>query len=224
MRYYKPWSEETRRRHEEAVRRRQEAREKSRENNPPQESQLPEKPKKKPRGNPPSMQYKKYREDQKNAATISRLMTETLQSYVKPRVKNDAELEQRLVEFYQECAELGKIPTIEEMYLSTGFSISYMGDIMSGEKRGFSPQTKMILRRAKEFMKAFDAKLVVTGELNPVVYIFRSKNFYGMKDQQDVVVSAGADRITEMSDDEIANWYKEDSKNTIETTFVEDEN
>ena len=217
---YHPWSEETRRRHEEAnARRRAQAAEQKAKEPPP----LPEKPKKKPRGNPPVVQYKEYRENPENAATISRLMTETLQSYVKPRVRNDAELEERFVEFYKECAEYGKIPTLEELFLSTGYSLSYMKMIMTGERKGFSHESKNIIIRAKEFLRTFDAKLVVTGELNPIIYIFRAKNFYSMKDQQDVVFNAGTDRIAQLSDEAIADWYNEDSQKTIETTFKEDE-
>lgn len=36
---------------------------------------------------------------------------------------------------------------------------------------------------------AFDAELAVRGLINPVVYIFRGKNYYGMRDQQDVSVT-----------------------------------
>lgn len=216
---YRPWSEESRKKHMEAIARRkaQAAEQKAKEPPPP-----PAKPKMKPRGHTPVVQYKEYREDPKNAATISRLMSETLQSYVKPRVRNDAELEERFVEFYQECAKYGKIPTLEELFLSTGFTLHYMRMIMTGERQGFSHESKNIVLRAKEFMKTFDAKLVISGELNPVVYIFRSKNYYDMKDQQDVVFNTGADRIAEMSDADIAKWYLEDGK-TVETTFKEEE-
>ena len=34
-----------------------------------------------------------------------------------------------------------------------------------------------------EFIKSFDAKLVVAGKLNPVTYFFRAKNYYGMVDK-----------------------------------------
>ena len=30
--------------------------------------------------------------------------------------------------------------------------------------------------------------MVTEGKINPVVYIFRAKNYFGMKDQQDVVI------------------------------------
>ena len=53
----------------------------------------------------------------------------------------------------------------------------------------------------KAILAAIDADLVLKGMINPVAYIFRAKNYYGMKDQQDVVVQAknifGADTSRE---------------------------
>ena len=34
-----------------------------------------------------------------------------------------------------------------------------------------------------------DAELAQEGKIQPVVYMFRAKNYYGMKDQQDVVLT-----------------------------------
>ena len=31
--------------------------------------------------------------------------------------------------------------------------------------------------------------MVTEGKINPVVYIFRAKNYFGMKDQQDLVLT-----------------------------------
>lgn len=158
---------------------------------------------------------------EEDKALVRKLMTETLSSYRKPRVKSDEEMVQRFDEFYQECAAQGKIPTVEELEFCTGYSHGGLMDICSGRNPGFTPETKNIIKRAKEFIKTFDAKLVVTGQLNPVVYIFRAKNFYGMKDQQDITVQAEDNKIRDMSDEEIAKWYLEDGK-TVETGFTDE--
>ena len=58
-----------------------------------------------------------------------------------------------------------------------------------------------LIKNAKSILAAIDADLVLKGMINPVAYIFRAKNYYGMKDQQDVVVQAknifGADTSRE---------------------------
>lgn len=43
-----------------------------------------------------------------------------------------------------------------------------------------------MLKRAKAIISTMDAELAMTGKIQPVVYIFRSKNFYGMRDQVDI--------------------------------------
>lgn len=44
-------------------------------------------------------------------------------------------------------------------------------------------------KKGKEILAGIDAKLVSMGKIPQVTYIFRAKNFFGMKDQQDLVVT-----------------------------------
>ncbi len=162
-----------------------------------------------------------FGESEQDKVLVRRLMGETLQSWRKTKVKSDEELVRRFDEFFHECAEQGKIPTVEELEMCTGYSHGGLGDIQSGKNPGFSPETKNILKRAREFIKTFDAKLVITGEINPVVYIFRAKNYYGLRDQQDITVSANENKVAEMSDEDIAKWYIEDGQ-TVETHFADE--
>ena len=162
-----------------------------------------------------------FGESAEDKVLVSRLMGETLHSWRKPKVTSDEELVARLDEFFHECAEQGKIPTMEEMEICTGYSHGGLSDIRNGKNRGFSPETKNILRRAQEFMKTFDAKLVLTGEVNPILYFFRAKNYYGMADKQEITVTTSENRMQEMSDEDIAKWYLEDGK-TVETTFADE--
>ena len=46
-----------------------------------------------------------------------------------------------------------------------------------------------MIYKAKEILAGIDAKLVSMGKIPQVTYIFRAKNFFGMKDQQDLVVT-----------------------------------
>ena len=162
-----------------------------------------------------------FGEKEEDKVLIRKLLGETVKSYKLPRVKSDQEMIERLDFFFDECVRMSKIPTVEEMVMTLGYTYSGVIDIESGKSPGFSPETKNILKRAKEVIKTFDAKLAVSGELNPVLYFFRAKNYYGMRDQQEIVVHGKAERVQDMSDDEIAKWYLEDGK-TVETEFKED--
>ena len=70
-----------------------------------------------------------------------------------------------------------------------GYHRNYVLEIEAGHVPGFSPATKDIIRQAKQILASIDAELAQEGKTQPVVYMFRAKNFYGMKDQQDVVVT-----------------------------------
>lgn len=119
----------------------------------------------------------------------SKHLRDTLNAYKQTRVRSDEELEQRLSDYFTYCAANDIIPTVEEMCLYTGYSAFTVHDWETGRRKGFSPETAQIIKKAKSFLAVFDAKMVITGKLNPVAYIFRAKNYYGMKDQQDITVS-----------------------------------
>ena len=52
-----------------------------------------------------------------------------------------------------------------------------------------SSETSLIIKKAKDFLKTFDAKLVITGKMNFLAYCFRAKNYYGMADKSEVVLT-----------------------------------
>lgn len=138
---------------------------------------------------------------------ISRLVRETIRTYKMPRVQSDDELEQRLAEYFQHCAETGERPTVEQMAQCTGYTPDTVYDWETGRRNGFSPDTATIIKKAKAFLRVFDAKMVAEGALNPVVYIFRAKNYYGMKDQQDLVVAPQQPLGPEPDADKLASDY-----------------
>ena len=46
-----------------------------------------------------------------------------------------------------------------------------------------------MVKKAKEILAGIDAKLVSEGRIPQVTYIFRAKNYFGMRDQQEVVLT-----------------------------------
>lgn len=122
-------------------------------------------------------------------AVARQLLGEALHSYRMPKVKNDEELAQRIDEYFQKCAENAQVPTVEEMALHTGYTLKTLWEWQSGRRKGFSSETKEIVEKAKEFLKTFDAKMAVAGSLNFLTYCFRAKNYYGMVDKQEVMLT-----------------------------------
>lgn len=120
---------------------------------------------------------------------VSTLLNQVLVEYKQPKVKSDEELEQRLNDYFMRCANTGQVPTVEEMAMSTGYTQATIWDWEMGRRKGFSNSTAEIIKKAKEFLKTFDAKMVISGKLNFLAYCFRAKNYYGMVDKQEMVLT-----------------------------------
>jgi len=120
---------------------------------------------------------------------VRRIHEATLEAYRMPKVKSDIELIDRLDNYFERCAQKEIKPTVEELCLYCGYTVQGFWDIEHGRSGGFSPATSEIIKKAKVYLSTFDAGLLVEGKLNPVSYIFRAKNYYGMKDVQDVILT-----------------------------------
>ena len=160
---------------------------------------------------------RKQPETPEEKALCSRFLSEILVEYRQPRVKDDDELMQRFDEYFQRCVTEHRIPTVEELYLSTGYGIDYIRDICNGRKNGFSTKTALIIKKAKDILRSYDAKAVLAGEINFLAYCFRAKNYYGMVDKQEHVITPNARDDSDYNAEDIAKKYLVDgSENYVE--------
>lgn len=116
------------------------------------------------------------------------------------------ELLDRVNEFFAYCADNEVVPTMEMFSLA-------MGTVRAEVSRWVNQQTKgpvysRVCQKAIELISAMDADMALHGKIQPVVYIFRSKNYYGLKDQADIVVNQ-ADGIEHKTADELKEKYKQ---------------
>ena len=151
-------------------------------------------------------------EDRKLVAT---LLTEVLVEHKQPKVQSDEELAERFNDYFTRCAMRGQVPTVEEMCMSTGYAYSTICDWETGRRQGFSNSTAEIIKKAKDVLKTFDAKLVISGKLNFLAYCFRAKNYYGMVDKQEMVVTPNVNTDSDYNAEDIKKRYLTDSA-TIE--------
>lgn len=68
---------------------------------------------------------------------------------------------------------------------SLGYARSSFYDITQGK---FRPDITDIVKKAKDYIATYDAEMAAQGKIPAPVYIFRSKNYYGLKDVQEVKV------------------------------------
>lgn len=146
---------------------------------------------------------------------VSKLMNEVLVEYRQPKVKSDEELAERFDDYFKRCAETGQIPTVEEMCLSTGYAYSTCYDWETGRRHGFSDSTADIIKKAKEMLKTFDAKLVISGKLNFLAYCFRAKNYYGMSDKTEYILTPNTNSDNDYNADDIRKRYLNDSDSRL---------
>lgn len=101
-------------------------------------------------------------------------------------VKPDAqEIADRLQLYFDRVAETGEIPTVEKMCLALGHPKQTIFDWENGyHGREISDLIKM----GKSIMAGLDAELVQQNKIPAITYIFRSKNYYGLRDEQKIVL------------------------------------
>lgn len=120
------------------------------------------------------------------AEDIKRILKDCLMFYDMPIVSSDEECRDRLAWFFDACGETGQLPTVEKMIMALGAVKSTVWNWENGI--GCSSERMNLIKKAKEFIASFESAMVTEGKINPVVYIFRAKNYFGMKDQQDITI------------------------------------
>ena len=93
----------------------------------------------------------------------------------------------RLNEFFQRIHDTGEIPTVEKMCLALGIHRQTAWQWKTGQ--GCSAERTYMIKKAYDIMAALDAELVSKNKIPQVTYIFRSKNYYGMSDQTQLVIT-----------------------------------
>ena len=140
----------------------------------------------------PNAQLKKLEQDDDKREFIGKALHNILavsRAFEEP-VKTDEELCDRLNWFFDTCRETNQLPTVEKMCLAIGYDRTTVFDWISGRCGcGISSVAPDIIKKAKNLIASLDAELAQEGKIQPVVYMFRAKNYYGMKDQQDVVLT-----------------------------------
>jgi len=119
---------------------------------------------------------------------IQRIGTNLLYWYKMPKAVTDEEIQDRLLHFFERCITNGELMTVEKMSLALGYDRKTIWSWETGGE-GSTPARRNLIKKAKEILASFDAEMVNEGKINPVTYIFRAKNYFGMKDQQEYVLT-----------------------------------
>ena len=103
-----------------------------------------------------------------------------------PKPKNEEEYIERFNFYFDWCIEHDEKPTVESFCLAMNI---YDSGVLSKWERGESGEFKrQIAKNAKQVIKAFMASAVTQNKINPVVWMFYGKNYFGYSDKRELVV------------------------------------
>lgn len=125
---------------------------------------------------------------------------------LKEKCQTDDEFEQRTIEFFEYCMNNGDRPTVEKYCLALGYARNTVFEWENGNNN-VSKRRMNIIKNAKNTIAAYDADLVMGNKVIPATYIFRAKNYYGMRDQVDHVIAPKQSLDDNANPDDIAAKY-----------------
>lgn len=142
-----------------------------------------------------------------NADDVRRVLTDILFWYKLPDAKTDQEIAERTEMFFDMCAQKGERPTVEKYCLALGYAHNTVNEWKNGLH--CSADRSTIIKKAFAILASYDAGMATEGKMNPVPYIFRAKNYYGMRDQTDLVVTPNNPLGETIDAEEIIKKYQE---------------
>ena len=132
-------------------------------------------------------------------------------------LKDPAQVNERLNEFFQIHAEADMKPTVSGMGMALGLDRRRLWEIKTGN---FGTQkaladlptlTKDSIKRAYEYMEILWENYMQNGKINPVSGIFLGKNNFGYQDKTEYVVTPNVNNDSDYSADDIRKRYLTDS-------------
>ncbi len=102
-------------------------------------------------------------------------------------ISDAKQVEDRLVWYFNHCADDDMKPTVNGMCNSLGISRDTLNQWKNGDYRAAS-HTDMV-KKAYKILEEMWENYMMNGKINPVSGIFLGKNMFGYQDKQDIVVT-----------------------------------
>lgn len=104
--------------------------------------------------------------------------------------KDPQQLRNRVIEYFQLCAEHDMKPGVAAVGLAIGLDRRRLWEIRSGTKNVVMPQEcKDIVNSVYDSLEVLWEGYMTSGKINPVSGIFLAKNNFGYQDKQEYVVT-----------------------------------
>lgn len=106
-----------------------------------------------------------------------------------PPVRSNRELMERIDQYFSIVQGRAVPPSVEELALYCGYSVSTLSDWKRGKNHGFSDSgftTSVLIKKALDLIHAYHANMAQVGCENPIIYIFRAKCYHEMVEKQEI--------------------------------------
>jgi len=144
----------------------------------------------------------------------------TVYQWPKIDLDNDSEVEERCALYFEHCRQTLERPTIEGLSVAIGISPRTLYDWEQGVTRGNVGSTRpQIIKKSKALIQYMLAQMAVGNKIYPNVWIFYGKNWFGMSDTQNIVITTNNALQPTMSMEEIADKVAKDV--VIDTDYSE---
>ena len=150
-------------------------------------------------------QLKLAQKDKELNAAVSAVLSNYLDLLDKKPIQTPEECAERLNQFFTKCAEKGQLATIESMALELGLTNQQVNNLINDKSKG--ELVALMLQKAKQIIAAQDAELAMRNRINSILYIFRSKNFYGMVDKREIINNRPENELDKKSKAELEDRY-----------------
>lgn len=120
--------------------------------------------------------------------------------------KSPEELADRFDDYLSMCAQEGMPPTVEGLALCSGWARTTFYEIEQGK---YNVEFTNTIKKAKDYVCNYDASMATLNKVNAPIYIFRAKNFYDMKDVQEIKAGPMNDPTKPNNENDILNAMPE---------------
>lgn len=102
------------------------------------------------------------------------------------------ELEKDIEEYFDACREYNMMPTNVSLALWLGCDEDTLNNHANNPNSPFFG----VIKSVKQYLHSLMQSGTLSGDINPVTYIFLSKNYYGMKDDKNITVTPATSNTT----------------------------
>lgn len=124
---------------------------------------------------------------------------------------NIDELQEQMQEYFDLCTNQQVVPTITSLALWLGVDRNTIYDHANNSNSPFS----CVMKNTVNYLHSIMQSGTIDGKINPVTYIFISKNDYGMRDDKNITVSPSSDKQVVNSSETMEAIQKQLQEETV---------